>query len=204
MPFITRRARFRGFTLIELLVVLAILAILMGLLLPAVTTARQRARANQCLNNVRQIAHAATSLFDANGETLPYRSAANQYGEAADSLMPFIDNARVFDCPANSGSTAANLRMTNENRYVDYEFNVYLCTVPGFLGRKQNMIQNPSRAAYVYDFPYNPSSTTRPHTKGINCGYLDGHGAWLPDTEMGPLAPDNEHTFYKAGHVCWQ
>jgi prepilin-type N-terminal cleavage/methylation domain-containing protein len=94
-----------GFTLVELLVVIAIIGVLVALLLPAVQAAREAARRNQCLSNLKQLSLGLLNYESANGRFPPafeFRKSddpaelTNIGPNWAIRILPFVEQAPLF------------------------------------------------------------------------------------------------------------
>ena len=93
--------RWTAFTLVELLVVITIIGILIGLLLPAVQSAREAARRMQCSNNLKQIG-LALHLYETSTSFFPpgaywYGDPEEYRGSILILLLPYLEQQNLFD-----------------------------------------------------------------------------------------------------------
>ena len=159
--------RSRRFTLIELLVVIAIIAILAGLILPALSSSRDSARLAICLGNLREVTLMHLFYTDAsNGYFCPawdtsfssWESSPNHRGPGILSrVVPDSSAAtgRVFECPVAKSSLYTNLAWTA--RYAGYGMNYLLsfgsasAQPPKYRFCRIQSIKTPSRLILLSD-----------------------------------------------------
>ncbi|MFQ5713756.1 MAG: type II secretion system protein [Candidatus Scalinduaceae bacterium] len=180
-----------GFTIIELLVVIAIIGILAGILLSAISRARESGRRTQCASNLRQIGFGLIIYSKENNETFPIKGATAM--RDLNTLYPdYVSERRVFKCPSDNLVTFAE----NANITAGDAFDKDECS-------------------YGYDNTHTPADAAgvalagdRPANNNANPGVPTGdrspnHGGTVNVVGTADVPGDGQNLVYIDGHVEW-
>lgn len=203
----------RAFTVIELLVVVAVIAVLLALLLPAVQQARSAARRTQCLNHLKQLALGLHNYHDVHnvlppGAMLvgPAFGTASGWGWGA-MLLPYVDQQNLYQRVDFNVPTAVGTNIDT----IAHGLSLWRC--PADVGPETLQITIPASGAFTVahgNYAANDSMMTglsatrfRDVRDGLTNTFLLSERGWVPDSTsrsftsawIGILATDTQNVF---------
>jgi prepilin-type N-terminal cleavage/methylation domain-containing protein/prepilin-type processing-associated H-X9-DG protein len=183
-----------GFTLIELLVVISIIAVLIGLLLPAVQAAREAARRASCVNNMKQMGLAMINYESALG-SLPMGGAQNGPGDvdcnspfhysrewgALALMLPFLEQGNIYN--------SLNFQFRANSKFVKSSgYDAAATNSTGNLAKVSSYIC-PSDLPFTFTYAggnaYSQTSYFLSGGTWNTIGYYDGPNCWNNDAGNG-------------------